>query len=77
MFCQMPPNMQIDCMVQKILQSKIKQVFWEKNILDYTDGNGLHFIKFDFVIGLQDRTSRNQNFHSAEMFHLLVIICSF
>jgi len=48
-----------------------------KNILDYTDGNGLHFITFYFVIGLQDRTSKNQNFHSAEMFRLLVIICSF
>ena len=52
-YCQMSPNIQTDWL--KILyRAKSNKKFGE-NLLDNVDGNGLRFIRFVFVTGLQDR----------------------
>ena len=44
-----------------LASSEVYSLVWYILKLDYMDGNGLHFIKFDFVTGLQGITLRKQN----------------
>ena len=53
----MPIAINIQCtttLVEKIIQNRIEQTCILGKVQDYKDGNGLQFIKFDFVAGYQE-----------------------